>query len=74
MVRKTKAVMDRVNVVCERLDNEYGTDTRTYLDHRDAFELLIATILSAQCTDKRVNMVTPQFPMEKFYQEFTRNF
>ncbi len=59
MVRKTKAVMDRVNIVCERLDNEYGTDTRTYLDHRDAFELLIATILSAQCTDKRVNMVTP---------------
>ena len=29
------------------------------LDHRDAFELLVATILSAQCTDKRVNMVTP---------------
>jgi len=29
------------------------------LDHGDAFELLAATILSAQCTDKRVNMVTP---------------
>lgn len=29
------------------------------LDHRNAFELLVATILSAQCTDKRVNMVTP---------------
>jgi endonuclease III len=29
------------------------------LDHRNAFELLAATILSAQCTDKRVNMVTP---------------
>lgn len=29
------------------------------LDHRDAFELLAATILSAQCTDARVNMVTP---------------
>jgi endonuclease-3 len=29
------------------------------LDHRNAFELLIATILSAQCTDVRVNMVTP---------------
>ena len=29
------------------------------LDHRDAFQLLVATILSAQCTDQRVNMVTP---------------
>ncbi|WP_419846501.1 endonuclease III [Candidatus Poriferisocius sp.] len=29
------------------------------LDHENAFQLLVATILSAQCTDKRVNMVTP---------------
>ena len=29
------------------------------LDHRDAFELLVATVLSAQCTDERVNRVTP---------------
>jgi endonuclease-3 len=29
------------------------------LDHRNAFELAVATILSAQCTDKRVNLVTP---------------
>ena len=29
------------------------------LDFRDAFELLVATVLSAQCTDKRVNLVTP---------------
>jgi endonuclease-3 len=29
------------------------------LDHRDAFELLVATILSAQCTDERVNRTTP---------------
>lgn len=29
------------------------------LDHDSAFQLLVATILSAQCTDKRVNMVTP---------------
>jgi endonuclease-3 len=31
------------------------------LMHRNAYELLVATILSAQCTDKRVNMVTPAF-------------
>ena len=34
-------------------------DAKCALTHRDAFELLVATILSAQCTDKRVNMVTP---------------
>ncbi len=32
---------------------------RCALDHRNAFELLVATILSAQCTDARVNLVTP---------------
>lgn len=34
-------------------------DARCALDHRNAFELLCATILSAQCTDVRVNLVTP---------------
>jgi endonuclease-3 len=34
-------------------------DARCALRHEDAYELLVATILSAQCTDRRVNMVTP---------------
>src|SRR6201982_4081401 len=34
-------------------------DAHTELDFRNPLELLVATILSAQCTDKRVNMVTP---------------
>ena len=34
-------------------------DSKTALRHRSAFELLVATILSAQCTDERVNQVTP---------------
>lgn len=34
-------------------------DARCALDHEDPYQLLVATILSAQCTDKRVNMVTP---------------
>ena len=34
-------------------------DTRCSLDHRDPWQLLVATILSAQCTDARVNQVTP---------------
>lgn len=42
----------------ERLALEYP-DARCELDHTDAFELLAATILSAQSTDVRVNMVTP---------------
>lgn len=34
-------------------------NARCALEHRNAFELLVATILSAQCTDKRVNLTTP---------------
>jgi len=45
-------------VVLDRLLERYP-DAHCALDFRDAFELLCATILSAQCTDKRVNMVTP---------------
>lgn len=44
--------------VLRRLMERYPGAT-TALVHRNAFELLVATILSAQCTDKRVNMVTP---------------
>lgn len=38
---------------------ELYPDANCALHHRDAFELLVATILSAQCTDARVNQVTP---------------
>jgi endonuclease-3 len=41
-----------------RLEATYP-DAKCSLDHRNAYELLVATILSAQCTDVRVNMVTP---------------
>ena len=43
----------------KRLGFEYP-DAKCELDHKNSFELLAATILSAQCTDKRVNMVTPK--------------
>lgn len=49
-----------------RLDTILGTLDRLYpnvtcaLHHRSPWELLVATILSAQCTDERVNMVTPE--------------
>ena len=48
----------RARVTDERLALEYP-DAVCELDHRNAFELLAATILSAQSTDARVNMVTP---------------
>lgn len=44
--------------VFRRLQREYP-DAHCELDHQNAYQLLAATILSAQCTDKRVNMVTP---------------
>ncbi len=40
------------------LDDHYGTEYKCYLTHDSAWQLLIATILSAQCTDARVNLVT----------------
>lgn len=49
-----------VTEVLSRLDQAYGTDDKCYLTHDSAFQLLIAVILSAQCTDARVNMVTPE--------------
>ncbi len=50
----------RVAEVLALLDREYGTDTRCYLHFGADHELLIAVMLSAQCTDARVNLVTPE--------------
>ena len=44
--------------ILEKLDERYGTDYRIYLEHQNPEQLLVATILSAQCTDARVNIVT----------------
>lgn len=48
----------RVTEILARMDAHYGTDFRCSLDHESAWQLLIATMLSAQCTDARVNIVT----------------
>ena len=48
----------RAPEIYRRLSAAYP-DAKCALDHRNPYELLVATILSAQCTDKRVNMVTP---------------
>ncbi|MFV0466760.1 MAG: endonuclease III [Lachnospiraceae bacterium] len=44
--------------ILSRLDDAYGTELICYLDHHTSWQLLIAVILSAQCTDARVNIVT----------------
>jgi endonuclease-3 len=49
----------RVRKILEGLDQAYPAATCA-LNHKDAFQLLVATILSAQCTDARVNQVTPE--------------
>ena len=49
---------ERIENILKLLDERYGTDIICYLDHENAGQLLIATILSAQCTDARVNVVT----------------
>ncbi len=48
----------RVERILEVLDREYGREYRCYLNHETPWQLLIAVIMSAQCTDARVNIVT----------------
>ena len=50
--------VERAALILRRLDELYPT-TPVPLDHRDPFTLLVAVLLSAQCTDKKVNEVTP---------------
>ncbi|MBT9792955.1 endonuclease III [Clostridium sp. MCC334] len=60
MRESKKARAERVDAILARLDAEYGTEYRCYLDHETPWQLLIAVILSAQCTDARVNIVTKE--------------
>ena len=48
----------RTKEILALLDEVYTREYKCYLNHKNAGELLIATILSAQCTDARVNIVT----------------
>ena len=48
----------RAKVIYRQLSKNYP-NVRCELDYKNAFQLLVATVLSAQCTDKRVNQVTP---------------
>ncbi|MFZ3386575.1 MAG: endonuclease III, partial [Candidatus Hydromicrobium sp.] len=64
--------MKNINKILDILDQEYPEAASTSLKHKNAFELLIATILSAQTTDKLVNKVTPSlFKKYKIPEDFT---
>ena len=54
----TRKKPNQIPRLLKALHEQYGK-AECALDHKNAFELLAATILSAQCTDKRVNIVTP---------------
>lgn len=57
--RETKRLREqRVREILSALDREYGTELRCYLNYETPWQLLIAVIMSAQCTDARVNLVT----------------
>ena len=66
MTKRTKEILDL-------LDGQYTREYKCYLNHETPWQLLIATMLSAQCTDARVNIVTKDLfrkydSLEKFAQ------
>ncbi len=56
--RIRKEERERIQAILDLLDEKYTREYKCYLNHETPWQLLIATILSAQCTDERVNMVT----------------
>ncbi len=72
---RESAAAERLPEIVRRLRVAHP-DARCALDHHNALELLVATILSAQCTDERVNKVTPalfaQYPDAKALAEADR--
>lgn len=64
--QKLMAIKKHTQEVLAALDAYYGTEYVCYLNHENAWQLLIATMLSAQCTDARVNIVT-----ESLFKKYT---
>lgn len=63
MVKKIK---ETAEIVVKLLNENYPGETKCYLAHEAPWQLMVSTILSAQCTDDRVNMVTPML-FEKYH-------
>ncbi|MDR1706207.1 MAG: endonuclease III [Clostridiales bacterium] len=49
----------KIKNILEKLDELYPNEDKSFLDYSGAWQLMVATILAAQCTDARVNAVTP---------------
>ncbi len=64
--RISRKERERVDRIISALNREYTTEYKVFLNHDNPWQLLIATILSAQCTDARVNIVT-----KDLYQKYT---
>src|SRR4030066_926918 len=68
-----KPAVENINKILNILNREYPEAVSTSLKHKDAFQLLISTILSAQSTDKLVNKVAPAlFKKYKNPEDFAR--
>ncbi len=64
---------ERVEKILELLDEHYSVQKKCWLDYKTPWQLLIATILSAQCTDARVNLVTKDlFKKYKSLKDFAK--
>lgn len=64
---------ERIDEILKRLDKTYGTEYRCFLNYKTPWQLLIAVILSAQCTDARVNIVTKDlFKKYKKLEDFAK--
>jgi len=68
MIKITKATKKEIELIKEQFILHYK-DATTELNYKNLYELIVAVALSAQCTDKRVNIITPlffkQFPSPK---------
>ncbi len=62
----SERLRNKVTNILSLLDHMYPTEDKCYLNYSNAYELLIATMLSAQCTDDRVNIVT-----ENLFKKYT---
>lgn len=71
--RISKKEKERISNIIRELSRVYGYDGRCFLNYETPWQLLIATILSAQCTDDRVNQVTETlFKKYKSLEDFAR--
>lgn len=69
----TKKERERMERILSALNQEYSMEYRCFLHYETPWQLLIATILSAQCTDNRVNIVTKDlFQKYKSLEDFAR--